>query len=419
MHPDRPPSPWLGRYTDPMPIRSRGAFHLVSARRADDGRMCVVVVPGPSADVAKVAASLVEVERVHGLLDHPSIPKVACRGAHGGAPFLELACDAVIDGIEALRILGETERKVPYAQADALLTGMREAAQAAHRVIDPVTGLPICLGRVSYGNVLYARSGRFYLIGFGRNFPSEKDPSVPTGSTPVFQAPEVATGSPPTPVGDYIALLLFGRSFVPFIDMAGPIGRVLRGDVGPADVELLSALRWFEQRMIGEVPSERATIAEALVVSQRIRDALGVELDFEGFRAFMASVLAQHDEPLSLDDVEPVEGGALVLGPEATWFATRDGARHRLGGAQRRILLALVERHRARPGAPLDVWELLEAGWPGESPSAEAGSNRVYVALTRLRGMGLRDLLERFEDGYRVTPSTVVRFDNNAAPTRA
>ena len=46
---------------------------------------------------------------------------------------------------------------------------------------------------------------------------------------------------------------------------------------------------------------------------------------------------------------------------------------------------------------------------PGERPLAEAGANRVYVALTRLRTMGLRDVIERFEDGYRLSPRAVLR----------
>jgi len=40
---------------------------------------------------------------------------------------------------------------------------------------------------------------------------------------------------------------------------------------------------------------------------------------------------------------------------------------------------------------------------------AEAGANRVYVALTQLRRMGLRNVLEHREGGYRLAPRTVVR----------
>jgi len=70
---------------------------------------------------------------------------------------------------------------------------------------------------------------------------------------------------------------------------------------------------------------------------------------------------------------------------------------------------AFVERHREAPGTALTTQDLLQAGWPGERLVAEAGVNRVYVALTQLRRMGLRSVLEHSEGGYRLAPRTVVR----------
>jgi hypothetical protein len=54
------------------------------------------------------------------------------------------------------------------------------------------------------------------------------------------------------------------------------------------------------------------------------------------------------------------------------------------------------------PGRPVPVDALLDAGWPGESPLPEAAMNRLYVAMNRLRHLGLRDVLERAGDGYRL-----------------
>ena len=70
--------------------------------------------------------------------------------------------------------------------------------------------------------------------------------------------------------------------------------------------------------------------------------------------------------------------------------------------------MALVHAHQAGAGAALTMWDLLEAGWPGERPVQAAGANRVYVSLSRLRQLGLRDLIERYEDGYRIAPGAVV-----------
>ena len=56
--------------------------------------------------------------------------------------------------------------------------------------------------------------------------------------------------------------------------------------------------------------------------------------------------------------------------------------------------------------------ELLAAGWPGENPSHEAGLNRVYVALSSLRKMGLRELLHSGDDGYQLEPRVVVSIQD-------
>jgi hypothetical protein len=405
-----PQSLWLDRYADPLPIRSRGAFHLVAARRGQDGAPCAVVVPGPSADAARVAVALDEVERVHALLDHPLIPRVAARGQAAGTPFLELACDVVMDGIECVRLLADADRRIPYAAADGLIASLRGALQSAHAVIDPATGGPICLGRVSPANLLFSPSGHWVLVGFGRNFPIEKESGALDGWAQFYQAPELVTGAPPTPIGDYAALLLFMRSLLPYVETSGTISRFLRGDVGPDDRELLELLQWFDRRILGEAPPLRPSIEEAVAVSDRIRALLGVVPDQDGFAAHVLSVIEPQEEPPVLASLEKESGPlVLVIGPDAAWFSVPGGERQRLGRALRRILVALIDNHASRPGAPLSMWEILEAGWPGERPVFEAGANRVYVAIARLRSRGLRDVIDRFEDGYRLASRTMIR----------
>jgi len=410
MLPKPSPDPWLDRYVDPLPIRSRGAFHLVSARRTADGAPCVVVVPGPSADRARVAVALAEVERVHALLDHPLIPRVAARGEFAGTPFLEIACDAVLDGIECVRFLADSDRRIPYAASDGFIAGLRTALQSAHAVIDPTTGGPICLGRLSLANLLFSPTGRFYLVGFGRNFPIEKESGAIDGWATFFQAPELVTGAPPTPIGDYTALLLFMRSLLPYVETTGTIARFLRGEVGPEDRELLELLQWFDRRILGEAPPLRPSIEEAVAVSDRIRALLGVVQDQDLFIAHVASVIEPPEEAQSLTPEPMVTSPpALLVGPDSAWFAVSGGERQRLGGALRRVLAALIDKHASQPGVPLSIWDILEAGWPGERPVVEAGANRVYVAIARLRSRGLRDVIDRFEDGYRLAARTTIR----------
>jgi hypothetical protein len=114
----------------------------------------------------------------------------------------------------------------------------------------------------------------------------------------------------------------------------------------------------------------------------------------------------------------PRPSAAIRLGPDGDWLASPDGARHELGPrrALRRIVLALATRRLQQPGATLPLEALLEAGWPGERPLPEAGANRVYVALSTLRKMGLAESLERHGDGYRLDPAVPLTIEPR--PTR-
>jgi hypothetical protein len=77
----------------------------------------------------------------------------------------------------------------------------------------------------------------------------------------------------------------------------------------------------------------------------------------------------------------------------------------------RRLLRELVRTRLNAPGNCLDTDQLLEAGWPGERPIREAGLNRVYVAVSLLRKLGLRDILQRQEHGYRLDPAVRVAVE--------
>lgn len=111
-----------------------------------------------------------------------------------------------------------------------------------------------------------------------------------------------------------------------------------------------------------------------------MQDAVGLCLDVEG-----------HGLALRRDASEILLGTQLV-----------DLRRYAI---LRRLLTALLEQREQRPGAPLSLASLVEAGWPGERIKAKAARNRVHVALATLRQMGLRPFLLRDNDGYRLAPS--------------
>ncbi len=116
--------------------------------------------------------------------------------------------------------------------------------------------------------------------------------------------------------------------------------------------------------------------------------------------------------------LEPPSGvGALVMAADGRWFSI-DGrvVDLRRRGSLRRILAVLGRAHRQRN---LEVLDLQHAGWPDERMQPQSGAARVYTAVSTLRREGLKGLLERVDDGYRLAPTLVVRrVDVDTAPPR-
>ena len=105
------------------------------------------------------------------------------------------------------------------------------------------------------------------------------------------------------------------------------------------------------------------------------------------------------------------QGSALIVGPEASWLQApgqREAQDLSRRTALRLIIVALVDHHRANPGAGLSLDELLAAGWPGQKVVPTAAANRVYVALSALRKMGLRGHLLSRDGGYLIDPALPV-----------
>jgi tetratricopeptide (TPR) repeat protein len=106
----------------------------------------------------------------------------------------------------------------------------------------------------------------------------------------------------------------------------------------------------------------------------------------------------------------PPRARALTLGPDGRWFEL-DGRRvdlHR-HPVMRRVLAALVEQRKTTPQQRLSVDDLLQAGWPGEHMDPASGARRVYVTISRLRKLGLGDVLEHYDEGYALAPDLEVR----------
>ncbi len=111
---------------------------------------------------------------------------------------------------------------------------------------------------------------------------------------------------------------------------------------------------------------------------------------------------------LRLDDGDDEVRTVATVARDGTWIARGDGEVVSLANrkAPRLILAALAT------SAPCSIDDLAEAGWPDETLTYESGRNRVYVAISTLRKLGLEEALvfDEDEDGY-VLDGVVISSD--------
>ncbi len=144
---------------------------------------------------------------------------------------------------------------------------------------------------------------------------------------------------------------------------------------------------------------ELAALVEALVVEHADDGPLHLTDDARD-RLRTGNPLTSRDSHIS------ARARRLVIAADGKWCELDGEAidlarRHTL----RRLVAALARRRSDGPEQPLTLDDLLAAGWPGEIVLPEAGRNRVHVALTTLRKLGLRDVIIREDDGYMLDPS--------------
>ncbi len=107
---------------------------------------------------------------------------------------------------------------------------------------------------------------------------------------------------------------------------------------------------------------------------------------------------------LGTRSVSVAQDGSLVRLPNGTEL---DLSRR---GVVKRILLILAHARVERPNAGVSVDTLIEEGWPGERVKYASALNRLKVALSTLRKLGMKDLIIRREDGYLLDPSIALEW---------
>ncbi len=339
--------------------------------------------------------------RLHRLVAGPHVPGVAAESIDGPTPWVALDCDAVADLEILTDFIRQSGDRPPYERTSTVGKTLMETLSRVHRLRDPDSGMSACLGSLSPSNLLFGADGAMWIVGFGAG---------PLSGAVI--APEVGAGGPPTPSGDVYALTLFIRSQIPFTRLPPVMRRLFSGTSIRSDAKLLVLLAWSNMKVLAGPPRRRPTIDMSLAQVQKAWRMLGMEPDVDGFRQWAAGVIAA--EPNRLPDApRQSRTPQILLGHDGEWLETPNGMRHSLGRRRplRRLLLALARAHAA--GAPsLSVDELLEAGWPGERPLPEAGSNRVWVAISTLRKLGLGEILQRWDGGYRLDPAVPCRVES-------
>jgi hypothetical protein len=118
----------------------------------------------------------------------------------------------------------------------------------------------------------------------------------------------------------------------------------------------------------------------------------------------------------ALGAVKPESTNALLVAADGRWFQP-PGVAERVSlfrnRALRRIMQAFAEARLTAPGRALGWEQVLALGWPGEQMLPTAGAHRVRVAISTLRGRGLREILLSRDDGYLLDPTVLVTLANN------
>jgi tetratricopeptide (TPR) repeat protein len=184
-----------------------------------------------------------------------------------------------------------------------------------------------------------------------------------------------------------------------------------------AHVEVVAAREALRRRAVNEARALLAALPPLL-------DGVPIERSLECrlFARLLAAAVRAEPALAGLSESEPL--GAQLAGGDAAqpvlryslqerWFAVDGGPpvplrRHPMLWA---TLSTLIDRHEARPGEPVGIPELLALVWPDERLRLRTSRSRVYVAVSKLRKLGLDPFIEKDDAGYHLRPDIRIRPD--------
>ncbi len=360
-----------------------------------DGAVSLVMT-APMLEKRSALLRLAELERVYRAIAGRNVPAIREVGFEGSHGFVVYACDACIDLETVVTRASARDQRVPYALATGFVRELMQTLERVHAV--QLAGSPVCHGVLSDQSVMFGPTGELWLVGFG-GFPI----GLRSHAGRVFQAPEATAGAPVTPGADLYAVTLLVRSLIGTVELPPAAQRVLQGRALPEDAPLVELLVVSNLKILAAFPDRRPGMREGLTMSAQAWAHLGVVPDWDGYRAW---VTALREDPTDIRRMAATPDAASVTLPNGMRV---DLSRH---GVPRQLFVALMEaRVRDASDGGMSIAQLVAAAWPGERMSIASGTNRVHVALSKLRQLGLRDIIERVELGYRIAPGVEVRVE--------
>jgi hypothetical protein len=361
------------------------AIHARGAHRQ------LVVAARPEGDVRVARSRLKRMALAHRIAGYGLVPRVVEVGESEGVPFVAFDARAEADFQTIMDAIVVSSTLWPYAKAIAWIEQMFAVLGTARDCSSWFTGL-------SWANIVVTPEGDLRFIGLGDNVLAYDDDGHPRRSLPVFSAPEVVAGAPGSPAGDLHAFALATRTLLMHVDFPASVVRT-EADCG-VHPELVDLYKWISLNVLAPPPQRRAMLVDAWERERRAWRLLDVRPDRDGFRALMRR--------LAFESVR-----RLVVDPDGVHIVVPSGKRRSLRNHRslRRIMAALVNRHRAGPDQVLPLEELVAAGWPGEKLRRDDMANRAYLALSSLRRLGLDEVVERHDGGWRLSPRVLVRVE--------
>jgi serine/threonine-protein kinase len=257
-----------GRYRVVSVLGTGAQAVVVRAVQDPIEREVAVKVLGPDAPAARVQAALAEA-RLLASLDHPNLPRIYGAGRLGAGTFVAME---LVDGPSLAAVLARRRRLAPedavplFAQIAAALACAHRAG-VVHRDVKPAN---VLLAPTPDGDVV----AKLVDFGVAARIGATVPPSDLVG-TPVYMAPEQATGAPADPRADQYALgVLMFRALTGFRPFPGDdalsaaVNHLTEevptfAEVAP-ELDLPDALEDIVRRCLEKDPERRFPDADAL-----------------------------------------------------------------------------------------------------------------------------------------------------------